>query len=348
MENHNIMEEIMKKKVLAILLVSAMGLSLAACGSSAGTSSAAAASTAASTASKAASTASKAASTASKAASTASKAASTASKTTSTASEAASGATLDTATVTIFIAASLDKAFEDEGGIISMYNKTQPNVKIEVNSGSSGTLEQQIEQGTPCDLFFSAGKKQMKAAKEAGFVVDGTQVNLLENKVVLIKRKGDTDCKVTGFDNMDQATSMALCADSVPAGQYARTIFDTIGTSVDALTAAGVTINECDKVTAALTAVSEGSNQIGIVYASDAANESGVEVIAEASNKELAENPLYPVALITNKAADAAETAAAEDFIKYLQSKEAMAKFQEYTFLAHDQNADSAASSAAS
>ena len=120
---------------------------------------------------------------------------------------------------------------------------------------------------------------------------------------------------------------MALCADSVPAGQYARTIFKTIGTSEDALKAAGVTINECDKVTAALSAVSEGSNQIGIVYASDAANEAGVEVIAEATSAELAENPLYPVALIKNTAASAAETAAAEDFLKFLQSDDAMLSY---------------------
>ena len=63
-------------------------------------------------------------------------------------------------TVTIFIAASLEKAFTDEGKLLDMYKALQPNVTVEVNAGSSGTLLQQIQEGAPCDLFFSAGKKE--------------------------------------------------------------------------------------------------------------------------------------------------------------------------------------------
>lgn len=251
--------------------------------------------------------------------------------------EEAEADTLEDATVTIFIAASLGKAFEDEGKLLDMYKELRPNITVEVNSGSSGDLEQQIEAGAPCDLFFSAGKKQVKAAEEAGYVIDGSIVNLLENKVVLVKRAGDTESAVTGFGDMTNAASMALCADSVPAGQYARTIFETMGITDDILNNPNLVINECDKVTAALAAVAQGSNEIGIVYASDAANEPGVEVIAEATAEELPENPLYPVCLIDNHSADDATKAAAADLQQFLQSEEALDVFAEYTFLLHEE-----------
>ena len=245
-------------------------------------------------------------------------------------------AALDDATVTIFIAASLGKAFEDEGMLLDMYKELRPNITVEVNSGSSGELEQQIEAGAPCDLFFSAGKKQVKAADEAGFVIADSTVDLLENKVVLIKRAGDDACTVTGFGDMTNAASMALCADSVPAGQYARTIFETMGITDDILNNPNLVINECDKVTAALSAIAQGSNEIGIVYASDAANEPGVEVIAEATQEELPENPLYPVCLIDNHSADDAVKAAATDLQQFLMSDEALKVFADYTFILHE------------
>ena len=237
-------------------------------------------------------------------------------------------------TVTIFIAASLEKAFTDEGKLLDMYKALQPNVTVEVNAGSSGTLLQQIQEGAPCDLFFSAGKKQVTSAEEGGYVIDGSVVDLLENKVVLVKRAGDDSSAVTGFGDMTNASSMALCADSVPAGQYARLIFENMGITDDILN--NPEINECDKVTAALAAVAQGSNEIGIVYASDAANEPGVEVIAEASKDELPENPLYPAALIDNHQADDSVKAAAADLLAFLQTEEALAVFAEYTFILHE------------
>ena len=239
-------------------------------------------------------------------------------------------------TVTIFIAASLEKAFTDEGKLLDMYKALQPNVTVEVNAGSSGTLLQQIQEGAPCDLFFSAGKKQVTSAEEGGYVIDGSVEDLLENKVVLVKRAGDDSSAVTGFGDMTNASSMALCADSVPAGQYARLIFENMGITDDILNNPDMVINECDKVTAALAAVAQGSNEIGIVYASDAANEPGVEVIAEASKDELPENPLYPAALIDNHQADDSVKAAAADLLAFLQTEEALSVFAEYTFILHE------------
>ena len=333
------------KKAWAVIMAGIIGFGLAGCGSTSATASsatasenaskAASATTASSETTKSSESTSSGAAASSTASTASSVTASTASaKTSSAASGAtASGAAAETssmnADVTIFIAASLEKVFTEK--IIPLYNETRPNVKITVNSGSSGDLAKQITEGAACDLFFSAGKKQVTTVTDAGFTIDGSEVDLLENEVVLIKRAG-AETKVTGFDNITDASSLALCADSVPAGQYARTIFETMGITDKVM---AMTINECDKVTAALSAVSEGSNEVGIVYASDAANESGVEVIAKATKDQLPQNPLYPVVLIKNTAATGDETAAAADFEKFLQGSDAMKIFSDYTFIAH-------------
>ncbi len=311
-------------KLPAIILTASMIFTLAGCGSTAAESSGASAASLPASSAVTSSTASSAASASSGTVSSASAAESVASS--GAQDTSASGLKAE---VTIFIAASLEKVFTEK--IIPLYNKTRPDVKITVNSGSSGDLAKQITEGAACDLFFSAGKKQVTAVTDAGFAVDGTEVDLLENEVVLIKRAG-ADTTVTGFDNITNASSLALCADSVPAGQYARTIFETMGITDKVM---AMTVNECDKVTAALSAVSEGSNEVGIVYASDAANEPGVEVIAKATKEELPENPLYPVVLTKNSSASEDETKAAADFETFLQSDEVMQIFSDYTFIPH-------------
>src|SRR5665647_1793768 len=86
-------------------------------------------------------------------------------------------------TLTISAAASLTEAM---GEIKTLYNNEKPNVTINYNFGSSGTLQQQIEQGANADLFFSAATKQMNALQKKGLLIDNTKVNLLGNSVVLI------------------------------------------------------------------------------------------------------------------------------------------------------------------
>ena len=169
--------------------------------------------------------------------------------------------------VNTFIAASLSNAMEE---IQKDFNETYPDVEILYNADSSGTLQTQIEEGARCDLFFSAADKQMNALVDENLAKKDTVEDILENKVVLIKPK-DGETKVTGFENITDAASVA------------------------------------DKV----------------------------DVIAEAPADALKTPVRYPVGLIEDKEASEDDTAAAEAFLEYIKSDDAMKVFEKYGFTAY-------------
>ena len=229
----------------------------------------------------------------------------------------------------VFIAASLSNAMEE---IQKDFNETYPDVEILYNADSSGTLQTQIEEGARCDIFFSAADKQMDALVDEDLAKKDTVEDILENKVVLIKPK-DGETKVTGFENITDAANIALAGDSVPVGQYSREIFDNLGITDEVNK---MEINEGKNVSEVLAAVSEGSNEIGIVYATDAASVvDKVDVIAEAPADALKTPVLYPVGLIEDKEASEDDTAAAEAFLEYIKSDDAMKVFEKYGFTAY-------------
>ena len=231
--------------------------------------------------------------------------------------------------VNTFIAASLSNAMEE---IQKDFNETYPDVEILYNADSSGTLQTQIEEGARCDIFFSAADKQMDALVDEDLVKKDTVEDILENKVVLIKPK-DGETKVTGFEIITDAANIALAGDSVPVGQYSREIFDNLGITDEVNK---MEINEGKNVSEVLAAVSEGSNEIGIVYATDAASVADkVDVIAEAPADALKTPVLYPVGLIEDKEASEDDTAAAEAFLEYIKSDDAMKVFEKYGFTAY-------------
>ena len=231
--------------------------------------------------------------------------------------------------VNTFIAASLSNAMEE---IQKDFNETYPDVEILYNADSSGTLQTQIEEGARCDIFFSAADKQMDALVDEDLAKKDTVEDILENKVVLIKPK-DGETKVTGFENITDAANIALAGDSVPVGQYAREIFDNLGITDEVNK---MEINEGKNVSEVLAAVSEGSNEIGIVYATDAASVADkVDVIAEAPADALKTPVLYPAGLIEDKEASEDDAAAAEAFLEYIKSDDAMKVFEKYGFTAY-------------
>ena len=208
-----------------------------------------------------------------------------------------------------FIAASLSNSMEE---IQKDFNELYPNVTIYYSADSSGTLQTQIEEGARCDLFFSAADKQMDALTEEKLTKEDTVVDLLEN--------------------ITDAKNMALAGEDVPVGQYSREIFNNLGIMDDVNK---MEINECKNVTDVLAAVSEGSNEVGVVYATDAAFVADkVEIIAEAPAESLQTPVLYPVGLIEDKEASEDDTKAAEAFLDYVESDAAIKVFEDYGFTA--------------
>lgn len=235
-------------------------------------------------------------------------------------------ATLPNSEVTVFIASSLSNAMTE---IRALYKTIQPNVTIIYNADSSGTLQTQIEEGAECDMFFSAAIKQVNNLDDNGYIVHDSVLNLLENTVVLIKPTGATT-KVTSFETIYKAKNIALAGEDVPVGAYAREIFSNLGIW-DRVKS--MEINEGANVSVVLAAVSEASNEVGVVYATDAESvKDSVEIICEAPESSLSSPVTYPVCLVNNEESDETQKIATENFLTYLSSPDALDIFEKYGF----------------
>ena len=242
--------------------------------------------------------------------------------------------------IQVFIAASLKNVMDE---LAAQYNEEHPNVKITYNADSSGTLLTQIEEGYECDLFFSAAQKQMDQLEADGLVVDGTRANVLNNQVVVISLK-DSGTKVTGLENLKDAKSIALAGGSVPVGKYTRQALVNLGTlktdgEVDAITTdqvsqalGGVEISEEDNVSKVLTAVAEGSCEVGTTYYSDTYGYEDKLDILQVVSYDLTGDVIYPICQVQNDEADKTQTAAAKDFYKFVLSDKAKKVFDAYYF----------------
>lgn len=240
--------------------------------------------------------------------------------------------------LTVFAAASMTETMNQ---IAELYKEVAPNVTLVYNFDSSGTLKTQIQEGAECDLFISAAQKQMNqldASKDAeggnaeglDYVLQGSRVNLVENKVVLVVPKGNP-AGVASFEDVatDKVKLIALGNSDVPVGQYSEEIF----------TAMGVwdSLNSAQKITFG-TNVKEVTSQVasaavdcGVIYATDAAsaiaNGDGLEVVAEApadSHKPV----VYPAAVLSASK----HQAEAQAFLDYLKGDECAKVFESVGF----------------
>lgn len=196
------------------------------------------------------------------------------------------------------------------------YEAEHPNVKVVFNYGSSGALQQAIENGGDADLFFSAAQKQMNALEKAG---------LLQNEVVLIvPKEGGKD--ITSFDQLtsDTITHVALGKPKgVPVGQYSEEILTKLGI-LDAVKAKAVYGSDVRQV---LAWVASGEADAGLVYATDAAISSDVRVVAKApagTHKDI----IYPAAILK----DSKHLDTAKDFLAFVSNDKNKERFAKYGF----------------
>lgn len=194
------------------------------------------------------------------------------------------------------------------------------------NFGASGSLQQQIEQGAPVDVFVSAGKKQVDALEAKGLLVPGTRSNLATNRLVLIVPKNSI-AGITGFSSLTNANVKRIAVGeprSVPAGQYAAQVFQKLGIA-ERIKSKLVLANNVRQV---LAVVAAGNADAGIVYLTDAKTTDKVTIVATASESSHAAI-VYPIAVIKSSK----NVSVAKEFTQFLSSNQAKVILRKYGFI---------------
>ena len=226
----------------------------------------------------------------------------------------------------VFAAASMTETLNQ---IKSFYEIEHPEINLVFNFDSSGTLKTQIQEGAECDLFISAGQKQMNQLEELNLILNDTRINLLENKIALVVPEGNPR-NIKNFNELAKALKeekilFAMGNNDVPVGQYTQKIFEFYGLNENEIASAGK-ITYGTNVKEVTTQVKEGSVDCGVVYCTDAFS-AGLTVV-DTANKEMCGQVIYPAAVIKNSK----NIQDAKEFLNYLTDGFAMKIFSSVGF----------------
>lgn len=238
--------------------------------------------------------------------------------------------------IIVFAAASMTETLTTLG---ETYTEEHPERKVIFTFDSSGTLKTQIEEGAACDIFISAGQKQMdqldaEASPEVNtdgldFVMQGTRIDLLENKVALVVAE-EKEAEITSYEDWKEqleahTITMAMGNSDVPVGQYTQKILAYYGLSEEELAKAGC-ITYGTNVKEVTTQVAEGSVDCGIIYATDAY--SANLTVTDVADAQMCGQVIYPAAVLK----DTEQEKEAKAFLAYLQEAAASEVFETVGF----------------
>lgn len=227
----------------------------------------------------------------------------------------------------IFISAAVsmkDALLEIQG----QYEEKSPHIQLRYNFGGSGSLQKQIEQGAPADIFLSAGKSQMDALESRGLIIPGSRSTLVGNSLVLITPLNNS--LVNGFRDLTREDILRIAIgspESVPAGKYAKEVLNylQIWKGVEPK------LVYTEDVSQVLRYVETGNVDAGIVYQTDAKSSQKVKQVAIFPKES--HSPIeYPIALLQS----GKNKKEAEEFLNYLKSSEAQEVFQKHGFAISD------------
>lgn len=220
--------------------------------------------------------------------------------------------------ITVSIAASLKEPMEK---LKEKYEK-QNDTRIIYNSGGSGALKKQIEEGAEVDLFLSANSSYIDELIEKDLIDAKLSGDLLENLLVLVK--SDEAPKIQSFDDLIKADKIGLGeVTTVPAGQYAK----------EALINMNLWEGLKDKiifakdVSVVKSYVERGDVQYGFIYKSDSLGMNSGEIALEVP-KDAYEKILYKYGIVEKSK----NKSQCQDFLNFINSKEAQMVFEEYGF----------------
>lgn len=225
-------------------------------------------------------------------------------------------------TLLIAAAASLQDALKE---IDPLFKSANQGMTVNYNFAASGSLQQQIEQGAPVDLFISAATKQMDALQKKNLIAIDTRRNLLTNTLELVVPRNST-LGIASFEQLTEPKVKRIAIGeprSVPAGQYAQEVFKKQGIWQQ-LQSKFVYGNSVRNV---LGTVESGNADAGVVYASDARITDRVKQVATASS-QLHSPIVYPMAIV----AASRNQLAARTYAKFLTSQQARDIFKKYGF----------------
>ncbi|NGM82461.1 molybdate ABC transporter substrate-binding protein [Paenibacillus sp. 7124] len=237
-------------------------------------------------------------------------------------SSPAAGSSAGQTELLVSAAASLKDVLNE---LVPKFHAAHPGIAVRLNLASSGSLQQQIEQGAPADVFISAGAKQMNALADKQLTNPDLTGTLLTNDLVLVvpADSAAADVKAEDLTGLGFAKIAVGQPESVPAGMYAQQFLQQAGLW-DTLLPKIVFAKDVRQV---LTYVASGNVEAGLVYGSDAAGEPKVKVAMKVDPST--HDPIsYPAAVL----AESAHPEQAKVFYDYLFTKEAGDVFLKYGF----------------